>query len=375
MQIIFVKKKFFTFLLNYRIVFAYLMAVTYLCTHYFVTFTKFENEKSPKKIEFNLEIEPVFKSSSVFLKTTKFSSPSNKSIFQKKVSQVQPLTVKHNPLNFESPKLYLNSNTRQLTHRYNLRNKTNRFYSQIMQDQIVIHLLNTSVLNEANATYGGLFVEAGAYDGETWSNTLYLERFKNWTGLLIEPSVENYRLLRSKNRNAISVNSCLCPGKLSVNSSYIEAGPFGITTNSSSSSTSSFSPIYSITCYPLANIFDTFFSQFSNLKSKKSRIANVLEENQRKQPTIIDYMSLDIEGSEKETIETFPFERYQFNLLNIEFNQNKKIYKWIKNYLKQFGYVEIILDDVWYQDMYLAHESIVEKLNRQFNKVSQLFKK
>jgi hypothetical protein len=61
-------------------------------------------------------------------------------------------------------------------------------------------------------------------------------------------------------------------------------------------------------------------------------------------------------------------------LLNIEFNQNKKIYKWIKNYLKQYGYVEIMVDDVWYQDMYLAHESVVHKLNRKFNKVSQLFK-
>lgn len=366
MQIIFVKKRFFTFLLNYRIVFAYLMAITYLCTHYFVTFTKFEKIDT-KKIEF--DFNPILLTSS-YKQTTKSLStttlPLNKLNVLHSVSNF-------NLLNFELPKLYLDSTSRQLIHRYNLRNKANRFYSQIMQDKIVIHLLNTSVLNKVNATYEGLFVEAGAYDGETWSNTLYLERFKNWTGLLIEPSVENYSILRSKNRNSISVNRCLCPGKLSVNASYIEAGPFGITTNSSSSSTS-FSPMYSITCYPLASILDTFFSQFSNLKTKKSRIANKLNTFSKK-ATIIDYMSLDIEGSEKEIIETFPFERYQFNLLNIEFNQNKKIYKWIKNFLKKFGYVEIILDDVWYQDMYLAHESIVDKLNTEFNRVSELFKK
>jgi len=346
------------------------MAITYLCTHYFVTFTKFE-KVTVKKIEFNFD--PVFVTSSL-KKTTKSSSSSSQSMTTPltKMKSQHNLVENATRLNFESPKLYLDSTSRQLEHRYNLRNKTNRFYSQIMQDKIVLHLLNTSVLNEKNATYGGIFVEAGAYDGETWSNTLYLERFKNWTGLLIEPSIENYRILRSKNRNSISVNSCLCPGKLSVNSSYIEAGPFGITTNSSSSSTS-FSPMYSITCYPLANIFDMFFSQFSSLKLKKSRIANKLNALNKK-TTIIDYMSLDIEGSEKETIETFPFERYQFNLLNIEYNQNKKIYKWLKNYLKQFGYVEIIVDDVWYQDIYLAHESIVHKLNRELNKVSQLFK-
>jgi hypothetical protein len=32
---------------------------------------------------------------------------------------------------------------------------------------------------------GGVFVEAGAYDGETFSNTLYLEKRLGWTGLLV----------------------------------------------------------------------------------------------------------------------------------------------------------------------------------------------
>lgn len=32
----------------------------------------------------------------------------------------------------------------------------------------------------------GIFVEAGANDGYTWSNTYYLERFRGWHGVLIE---------------------------------------------------------------------------------------------------------------------------------------------------------------------------------------------
>ena len=32
----------------------------------------------------------------------------------------------------------------------------------------------------------GFFVEIGAYDGETGSNTLFLEKHKSWDGLLIE---------------------------------------------------------------------------------------------------------------------------------------------------------------------------------------------
>ena len=34
---------------------------------------------------------------------------------------------------------------------------------------------------------GGIFVEAGANDGYRKSNTYYLERFRGWTGVLIEP--------------------------------------------------------------------------------------------------------------------------------------------------------------------------------------------
>lgn len=34
---------------------------------------------------------------------------------------------------------------------------------------------------------GGVFVEAGANDGVTQSNTYYLERIRGWTGLLVEP--------------------------------------------------------------------------------------------------------------------------------------------------------------------------------------------
>ncbi|KAF6201526.1 hypothetical protein GE061_003917 [Apolygus lucorum] len=45
----------------------------------------------------------------------------------------------------------------------------------------------------------GFFIEVGALDGETRSNTLYFERFLNWTGLLIEPDPLNFaNLLRKK---------------------------------------------------------------------------------------------------------------------------------------------------------------------------------
>lgn len=37
---------------------------------------------------------------------------------------------------------------------------------------------------------GGFFIEAGCHDGYTQSNTYYLERFRKWRGILVEPMPE-----------------------------------------------------------------------------------------------------------------------------------------------------------------------------------------
>ena len=55
------------------------------------------------------------------------------------------------------------------------------------------------------------FVEAGALDGETISNTLYFEIKHNWTGLLIEPNPEYLLSLVRKKRNSWIFPHCLSP--------------------------------------------------------------------------------------------------------------------------------------------------------------------
>lgn len=57
----------------------------------------------------------------------------------------------------------------------------------------------------------GFFVECGALDGELGSTSLFFERMRNWTGLLVEADPENYRKLKHKNRKAFTVNACLSP--------------------------------------------------------------------------------------------------------------------------------------------------------------------
>jgi hypothetical protein len=50
----------------------------------------------------------------------------------------------------------------------------------------------------------GVFVEAGANDGFRQSNTYYLERFKGWTGLLVEPIPELAARARQERRSPVA---------------------------------------------------------------------------------------------------------------------------------------------------------------------------
>lgn len=57
--------------------------------------------------------------------------------------------------------------------------------------------------------WGGFFVEAGANDGVSQSNTLYWERFRGWRGLLIEPIPELAARCAKNRPRATTVHAAL----------------------------------------------------------------------------------------------------------------------------------------------------------------------
>ena len=66
-------------------------------------------------------------------------------------------------------------------------------------------------------------------------------------------------------------------------------------------------------------------------------------------PHVIDYLSIDTEGSEFEILETFPFECWQVNLLTVEYNYTDRRND-IRSLLDKKGYkcTEREWDD-WYE--------------------------
>jgi FkbM family methyltransferase len=57
----------------------------------------------------------------------------------------------------------------------------------------------------------GFFVEAGGNDGFTQSNTYWLERFRGWRGILVEPMPTYYEECRLERPDATIVHAALVP--------------------------------------------------------------------------------------------------------------------------------------------------------------------
>lgn len=66
-------------------------------------------------------------------------------------------------------------------------------------------------LDAAIGKEAGFFVEAGANDGFTQSNTYWLERFRGWRGILIEPMPTYYEECRTERPDATIVHAALVP--------------------------------------------------------------------------------------------------------------------------------------------------------------------
>jgi len=78
----------------------------------------------------------------------------------------------------------------------NNRHKT----SQYGQDDVIQEIVKSDK--------PGTFIEIGAYDGYSLSNTYYLEKIKNWKGILVEPIPDRYNECK-KNRWNTVLESCI----------------------------------------------------------------------------------------------------------------------------------------------------------------------
>lgn len=145
----------------------------------------------------------------------------------------------------------------------------------------------------------GIFVEAGANDGVTQSNTYYLERFRGWTGVLVEPIPELAAECRQQRPRSVVVNAALVP-----------EGYEGKTV------TMHYGDLYSVVAgHAGAPGAELAAGGESRIEVPARTLTSILEEAGIER---IDFMSLDVEGLELDALAGLDLARFAPDLLLVE---------------------------------------------------------
>jgi FkbM family methyltransferase len=201
--------------------------------------------------------------------------------------------------------------------------------SQLGQDVLALSLADTSKK--------GFFVEFGATDGKTLSNTYLLEKYFGWTGILCEPG-KNWHAALKANRSEPIDNRC-------VFSSTGELVEFTETSVGELSTISSF--------------MKSDANRFLRKNSGTYQVETVSLQDlllTHNAPKFIQFLSVDTEGSEFEILKGFPFDEYRFGLICVEHNFTSNREK-LHELLSGKGYERVLTELSAFDDWYLGPRS------------------
>lgn len=186
-------------------------------------------------------------------------------------------------------------------------NSQHKSYSQIGQDLFVLFILN--------GKRNGFFVEIGAGDGVHLSNTYLLENEFGWTGILVEPNRSFYSECSRNRTSLVKQNLILDRNGSRIKFYEKEIGEFSHADGFGDSSASLIIDSYEVQSIEFNNLF-----------------------NEINPPIVIDFLSIDTEGSEFEILRSVDFNKFRPRIICIEHNFNKKRRRSYKKLLAQYGY-------------------------------------
>lgn len=150
----------------------------------------------------------------------------------------------------------------------------------------------------------GNFVEVGAADGEIFSNTLFLETTRNWQGVLIEPNEEMFKTLVGRNRTR-SVAMQACVGPVTADGVHADM-PFNFKPLGDQSTSFLGGLVTYLEMVNESSLRDVYSQKFGGGYTSHTTMTTCinLEKLLPDSLKIIDYLSIDTEGSELAIIES-----------------------------------------------------------------------
>jgi FkbM family methyltransferase len=143
---------------------------------------------------------------------------------------------------------------------------------------------------------GGFFIEAGANDGISQSNTLYFEKYLGWKGILVEPVPELAALCRTR-RPRSSVEEVALTSKQDAGTLEITIAGLMSTTTGAFSGNSEYSAVKHLERAALSSSPDSRSTKTIEVATKT--LSQIIEDHGCPD---IDLLSLDVEGYEEEAL-------------------------------------------------------------------------
>ena len=158
----------------------------------------------------------------------------------------------------------------------------------------------------------GYFVELGANDGVTQSNSLYFEKYRNWRGLLVEPAPQNFLKCR-QNRSARTSIYCAACVSFGYDQEFVRIAY----SNLMSTPVNLESDIQDARAH--AALGDRFLGNGETV-FEFGAVARTLNSLllDAGAPRQIDFLSLDVEGAELEVLKGVDHQAFRFKYILVE---------------------------------------------------------
>lgn len=206
------------------------------------------------------------------------------------------------------------------------------FYSQYGQDD---HLYEKLFRDKTD----GFFVDVGASDGVTISNSYFFEKFLGWNGICIEPRVSIIEELR-KNRTCFIENVCISDTN-EDEVEFLEICGYG---QGLSGMKKKYDPRH---VNRIKEDLKAHTESTSEVRKVKTvRLDSLLE---KYNITHVDYLSIDVEGAELDIIKTIDFGKITITALTLENNYNDPA---IRSFMDSKGFdlnANLGVDEVYFR--------------------------
>ncbi len=189
----------------------------------------------------------------------------------------------------------------------------------------------------------GFFIEAGAHDGYSQSNTYYLEKKRGWRGLLIEGIPSLAKKCAKRRKHSTVINCALVSDDYPSDTVTMHfAGLMSLTEGSMKTREAQFKHIKQ-------GLKVQHLTRSYSLSVKAKTLCAILD-NINNLPDI-DFLSLDLEGGELDALKGLNLSKYRPKLLLIE----ARYFDEIDTYLRQHNYK--MLKQVSHHDYLYATEA------------------